>query len=488
MLMVLTDITERKKNEEALRISDAALKSIHDAVIVVDTRWEITQWNHVSEEMFGLSAAEAIGRHMSEVVSLVEEYPGQNDDSISVLTERGWNRKEQIYRTPRGEIWVDVHTQAIMDEEGKLEGWVTLAVDITERKQSERILTTISENSPIGTFIMQDGKFRHVSPRFCEYLGLTEDEIAAAEYMEYIHPDDRELVRRSSGAMLRGEIAASPYEYRIITPHGEPVWLLETVTAIQFEGKQAVLGNAIDVTNLRKLEKKVIEYEELNKLKTDLLSTVSHELRTPLASIKGYATMLVDYDERLDNEEKKQSLISIDQATDHLMKLVDQLLDMSRMDAGLLRLDKNDTDISRLIHKALAEARLRSPEHIFVGRLPAALPPLPIDTNRIRQVLDNLIDNATKYSAPGTKITVSASSRAREIAVCVTDHGPGIPADELDKVFDRLYRIEQRLRPTAGGLGLGLSICKGLVEAHGGRIWAESRKDKGSRFCFVLPR
>jgi len=230
------------------------------------------------------------------------------------------------------------------------------------------------------------------------------------------------------------------------------------------------------------------KYEELNKLKSDLLSMVSHELRTPLATIKGYATMLVDYDEKLTSDEKIQSLVSIDKATSRLTYLVDQLLDMSRADAGLLELEMDPANPAALIRQAVAEARLRAPDCSFEVDVPAeGLPPVRMDVTRIRQVLDNLLENAIKYAANGKAVTVSARLHDGDVVFSVTDRGPGIPEHELERIFDRMYRIEPQAGVSAKGLGLGLSICKALVEAHKGRIWAESRPGEGSRFIFTLP-
>jgi signal transduction histidine kinase len=230
------------------------------------------------------------------------------------------------------------------------------------------------------------------------------------------------------------------------------------------------------------------KYEELNKLKSDLLSMVSHELRMPLAAIKGYVTMLMNYDDKLANDEKTQSLVSIEKATNRLTRLVDELLDMSRIDAGLLKLDTELADPATVIQQAVAEARLRTPDYGFEADVPAeGLPLVRMDVSRIRQVLDNLLDNAVKYAADGKRVAVSARQHDGDIVFSVTDHGPGIPEQELERIFERMYRIEPQPGSSAKGLGLGLSICKALVEAHKGRIWAESQPGEGSRFVFTLP-
>lgn len=241
------------------------------------------------------------------------------------------------------------------------------------------------------------------------------------------------------------------------------------------------------VTEHKYLEKKVVEYEELSQLKSDLLATVSHELRTPLATIKGYATMMIGYFPRLSSDETRNYLKAIDGATDRLTKLVDNLLDTARMEVGLLKLEKTTSDISKLLREAVTEANIRTEHHHIEMRPAGRLPGVNIDARRIRQVLDNILDNAVKYSRQGTEVLVSARRAGRELVISVTDQGPGIPPDEQTRVFDRMYRIKQRLTPGVEGMGLGLSICRRLVEAHGGRIWVESESGQGSTFCFTLP-
>jgi len=259
--------------------------------------------------------------------------------------------------------------------------------------------------------------------------------------------------------------------------------LLEELT-----GDLALALHSIEMEEEHKqVERKIVEYEELDKLKSNLLSTVSHELRTPLATIKGYSTMLLDYDRRLKRDEKRQYLQSVDRATDRLTELIDHLLDMSRLEAGLLKMEKALASIPELIQEAAFEAKLRSPRHKITLNLQESLPWINIDARRIRQVLDNIIDNATKYSEEGTEVVVEAQRKGSELVISVTDQGVGIAAEELERVFDRMYRIEERLTPEIGGVGLGLAICKGLVEAHGGRIWMESEEGKGSKCSFTLP-
>jgi len=358
--------------------------------------------------------------------------------------------------------------------------------DEKARRQAEELFRRVCDSSPTGIFITQDGRFRYVNPRFQKLAGYSEDELLDTDSTAYILPADRNLVRTNAIARLKGKQVV-PYEYRGVNKSGEIRNVMETVNPIEYQGKRAILGNYIDVTEFKQLEEEMMEYKALNKFKSDLLSTVSHELRTPLSIIKGYSTLLLDYDQKLSLQEKLEYLRSTDGATDRLIDLVDRLLDMSRLDAGLLKLNRANISILKLIRVSAAEAQLRAPGHKIMANVGAKLPRVTADTARIRQVLDNLIDNACKYSAQGTEITISARRNGKNLLTSVADQGHGIPAKELQKIFNRMYRIEQRLINKAGGMGLGLAICKGLIEAHGGRIWAESEGGKGSTFFFTLP-
>jgi PAS domain S-box-containing protein len=353
-------------------------------------------------------------------------------------------------------------------------------------RQSQELLRNIYESSPLGIYIVQDEKLQYTNPQFQKITGFGKSELLQREWLSLMPVEDIDVVRSSMVFTLQ-ESSPYPCEYRILNKTGQIKWVMQTVSPIHYEGREATVGSLMDITERKYLERKVIEYEELSKMKSDLLATVSHELRTPLATIKGYSTMILDYYAKLTSEETREYLKSIDSSTDRLSKLVDNLLETSRLEAGLLHLEKAPVGLSRFIQRVAAEAGVRDNQrHIFITKH-QKLPRANIDAKRIRQVLDNLIDNATKYSPPGTEIEISAEQSGRELVIAVTDHGPGIPAGELTNIFDRMYRIEQRVYSGADGMGLGLYICQRLVKAHGGKIWAESTVGKGTTITFTLP-
>jgi signal transduction histidine kinase len=231
----------------------------------------------------------------------------------------------------------------------------------------------------------------------------------------------------------------------------------------------------------------VTRVKELDQMKDQLLSTVSHELRTPLAAIKGFTTTLLREDVRWDDATQRDFLKIIEEETDRLGELIDNLLDMSKIEAGVLRVDKEPIQLRNVVRESIDRARRRSEAHWFVVDLPSELPRVWADGRRIRQVLNNLLENAIKYSPGGGQITVTGEVEGDHTTISVADSGQGIPPEFLDKIFQRFFQLDAANTRKTGGSGLGLSISKGIVEANGGKIWAESSPGKGSVFRFTLP-
>lgn len=220
-----------------------------------------------------------------------------------------------------------------------------------------------------------------------------------------------------------------------------------------------------------------------DELKSALLSAVSHDLRTPLASIRIAATGLLRNDVRPDDRTRRELLEMIDAEAGRLARLVGNLLDLSRIEAGVLRPDVEWRDLQEVIARAVDSLHHRLRDHRVVVDVPEDLPLVPLDFTQIEDVLVNLLDNAVQHSPPGTPIRVTAAQRDREVVVQMENEGPPVPVEAADQIFSRFYRAQRDRR----GLGLGLAICKGLVEAHGGRIWVERPGQAGARFAFALP-
>jgi signal transduction histidine kinase len=291
----------------------------------------------------------------------------------------------------------------------------------------------------------------------------------------------------------------------------------------------AVIVSILLVERIRELEASKIRdaLREMELLKAELLGTVSHELRSPLASIKGYAATLLRHERRISREERHQFLLAINEASDRLEIIIRRLLEMSQLETGEVTMERSPTDMAYLASEAIAALEERVSEQLpgrFVFKLslehadgtPATGVPLILaDTRRLREVMDNLLENAVKYSPGGgvikvilhpvtqvqtTQVETSSSNHNAAdsqqsmhiqrpmVEILVFDNGMGIPVEHLERIFDRFHRVDTRLTREVNGLGLGLAICKRIVEMHDGLIWAENRPNaKGSVFHVRLP-
>jgi len=242
---------------------------------------------------------------------------------------------------------------------------------------------------------------------------------------------------------------------------------------------------ALERAWLAQAESRAKVLEESDRLKSAILSSVSHELRTPLSTIKAAASSLRGKEVNWDSPARTQLVAAIDDEADHLNMLVGNLLDMSRIESGELKPKREWNILSEILGGVLGRMRHLAEEHEIVIDVAENLPLVPVDYVQMEQVFTNLVRNSLKYAPAGTLIRIRAQVVGESIHVQVSNQGPQVPAEHLERIFDKFYRITAADRVT--GTGLGLSICKGIIEAHGGRIWAENLPT-GIVFNFTLPR
>lgn len=224
---------------------------------------------------------------------------------------------------------------------------------------------------------------------------------------------------------------------------------------------------------------------ELDRMKSSLVSTVSHELRTPLAAIKGYATTLLAEDVEWDRASQKEFLQIISGESDRLSELVNNLLDLSRIEAGSLKIEQQECKVDELVARAARRGHLQTTNR-FTVEIDPALPVLLADPPRLEAILRNLIENAVKYSGENASIQVRVRHQDGQALFQVQDDGPGIPPGQRNRIFESFYRLDDRLAREAGGAGLGLAISEGFVRAHGGQIWVEPTPT-GTCIAFTIP-
>ena len=300
-------------------------------------------------------------------------------------------------------------------------------------------------------------------------LNLQGEDLFSADYELMALPE--------SGAQCEGDI---------VLPDGGQISVSVTFIPVKDERKRLVniIANVLDITRFREEE----------EMKSTFTSIISHELKTPVALIKGYAQTLARPDAAWDAETARQSLEVIEEEADRLELLINSLLDVSRIQAGGLRLERTDVQVRRLLERVAQDYRTQTDSHEIALDIPTDLPVIYGDEERLRLVFTNLLSNAIKYSPDGGVIRIGGwqeqpqdKAHPGRLVLYVADEGVGIPARELPRIFERYYRVDSSLRRETSGVGLGLFLSKAIVEAHQGEIWVRSDVNKGTTVFVALP-
>jgi signal transduction histidine kinase len=311
----------------------------------------------------------------------------------------------------------------------------------------------------------------------------------------FVHPEDRAMVRENAIRMLKGE-RTRPYRYRFVGQNGRVRRMLEGVASIQYQGKRAVLGHSTDITEAERAQEQLQEaYEKEKSLRQELEAeferrvffarALVHELKTPLTPILASSELLAS---ELKQEPYLSLAQNIHQGATNLNKRIDELLDLARVEIGMLHINLASVDASPLL-KAIAnemKAMLTNNKQTLLLSVPDPLPPVMADEERLRQIVLNLMINASKFTPEGGKITLRARVKANNLVVEVQDTGTGISKEQQKELFQP-YRSHLSDKDNLSGLGVGLALCKFLVELLGGKIWVESEPGKGSTFSFSIP-
>ena len=388
LLILITDITDVKKMEASLRESESKLvvafrASPHALVIVTMGEGRFIEINDNVCRLTGYSREEIIGHTVDEL----KIWDDQNFRMriAKALFEKGRITNEELeWRTRTGEKIAMIMSGEIADIGGK-KCIVASITDITYLKKIEQDLRKSEErfskafNSTPGVLSItkaSDGTFLEINDSFTNVFGYTRKETIGHKSLEmnlWVDPNDRiNMVRQ---LMENGVVRNKEYRHR--TKSGDIRLLLFSAVLIEFDGEPCVLAMTNDITDYKRIEAEAREagnLRELDRLRTELLANVSHELRTPLAGIKGFATMLLDYDKKLSVKEKREYLETIDKNTDRMVELIEQLLEMSRLGTGMLSIKKVPTDVISLCQEVVNEARVRAPKHVFALDLPPRLP------------------------------------------------------------------------------------------------------------------
>jgi PAS domain S-box-containing protein len=498
----VTDITARKQAEQATARLAAIVEGSDDAIIGKTLEGTITSWNASAERIYGYTAADAVGRHISLLAPPERE---REFEQILESVTRGVAvmHLETTRRCKDGHvIEVSVTVSPVRDGNGEIVGAATVARDITEQKQTERAREQVLRNlaeaqrlAKLGSWTWDPGPDEATwSLQMYEIFGRdpAAGPATSAELFAYIHPDDRDRIATGYAEAFGGG-SAFELEYRIVTADG----VERHIRGLGYEdpGRPGYyVGTVQDVTDQWQAEHERIEMfeataraEGANRAKSEFLARMSHELRTPLNSIMGFS-QLMELEGLQPRQQEYVSLVL--KAARHLLELINEVLDLARIEAGHLAVSLEPVALVGAIQEALElVAPLASERDVTAHADTTGIADdchVSADSNRLKQVLLNLLSNAIKYNRAGGQVQISfAPTAAGRFRVRIADTGIGIRADQLPKLFEPFERLGAE-QTDIEGTGLGLSLCKALVEAMGGTIEVKSEPGSGTTFLIEL--
>jgi PAS domain S-box-containing protein len=513
----------------------AIVTSSDDAILGKTLDGVITSWNEGATRIFGYTAEETLGRPVSMLAWSAEE-----EARIQMFLEqlRRGGRVDHFEAARRHKsgrkIVVSLSLSPIVDEDGAIIGIAKIARDITERKQAdeklaqneERMRELIDERAQAQAEMLAERRFRELLEHAPDAIvqvdrsgaivianataetmfGYTRDDLLGSG-VDLLVPDAQKAghsakregfaragvtrpmgqgldlrARRKDGSEFAVEISLSP----VTTEDGVHVTaMIRDVTERKRIEEQV---RNLQRSYMAELEAKQREAERLNRMKSEFMASVSHELRTPLHTIIGFTELLCEEGEGPLNDVQKKFLGHVQRDSKHLLGLINDVLDLSRIEAGGLNLRTEPMVVRGVISDAVQATQpyaMARGVRLFtadMGEMRAMA-----DPGRLRQIVYNLVGNGVKFTGAGGEVRVDAVREGDYVQVTVTDTGMGIPPAETAQIFDKFYQVGLTTAGVKEGTGLGLAICRQLVEMHGGRIWVESELGKGSRFHFTLP-
>lgn len=504
-VLIFRDVSEKRRLEKqaeerlaAARLLAAIVESSDDAIVSKSLDGTIRSWNVAAERLFGYTSAEAVGKHVSLIIP--KERLAEEDAIIAHLRE---GRRVEHFETERVSkdgrlISVALTISPIKDDESKVTGASKIARDITERKHAEaerqKFVTLIENSTDFIGICDLNGVPSFVNRAGLDLVGLDDLEAARrAPVRDFFFPEDQEkILNEFLPRVLKdghGEVEVRFRNFKT----GEPRWMSYKVITIKDESGQPTGFATVsqDVTESRKLEhdlrKLAADLSEADRRKNEFLAMLAHELRNPLAPISNAASLL-----RVSHDPSAVETASdlLHRQVGQLSRLIDDLLDMSRITQGKIELRPERVQLSRIIDQAVETVR-----PLYTGmkqQLDITQPAEPImldaDPARLTQVIGNLLNNASKFTDPGGNISLQAERNGRQASITVKDNGIGIAAENMPHLFDLFSQIDTSLERSRGGLGIGLTLARRLVEMTGGSIEAYSEGlGKGSRFVIKLP-
>jgi len=504
ILITIEDITERKRAEEEIKQGNERFQLVcrgtHDAVWDWNLQTNDLWWNENFQTLFGYRAEEIEPGIESWTNRIHPEDLDRVVTGIHAVIDAGkvfWSDQYRVRRKDGSHLEIYDQGYVMRDASGNPVRMIGAMQDITERKRAEEAQRAsearyrlLFESSKDGILILdaETGTIVDVNPFLVEMLGFSHEQFVGKAIWEIGFFKDIASNKNKFMELQRQEYVR--YEnLPLETADGRQIEVEFVSNVYAVDHKKVIQCNIRDITERKRAEREMEEKQrEMIKMKLEFISMVSHELRTPLTVIKEGISLVADESAGEINEEQKEMLGLSKKNVDRLAKLINDVLDFQKLEAGKIKINAQPNDINEIVRGVYETMTLAAKGKgvDFSLELDDRLPKAGFDNDKITQVLTNLVDNAMKFTEKGS-IVIKTSKENGMIHVSVSDTGCGIKKKDLSRVFGRFEQLSTGGERKTGGTGLGLAICKGLIERHNGKIWVDSVFGKGSKFTFALP-
>lgn len=508
----IVDVTERKAAQEArdrlARHLQLLLESTDEGIYGVDLQGRCTFINRAGAELLGYRPEEVVGTNVHQLVHSRRPDGSPFPESEcpitrSIRTGRSVRVDEDVFWRRDGLPLPVAYSSVPIVERGAITGAVVAFADLTVRKRAEEARLTLAREEAICRAV-DDERNRlqailQSAAGAIVYVDVTSGKVLANPQATRLF--GRPMTPETGLGQILAHLRAPngeplpPGRYPIERAlHGETVEH-EEILVERADGSRVsalisaspIRGPGDTVVGAVAILQDISEIKQVERLRQEWISVIAHDLRQPVTLITGYASLLARQFRQPGHEHEVKALERVITSATSLNKMISDLIDLSRLEIHRLALELQIVDLPRLVREVVDRNEEMLKGHSVRIQVEGTIPPVQVDPMRIEQVLENLLSNAAKYSYPKTEIEIRIARRGNAVLVSVTNRGPGIPPEEMPRLFTRFYRTREARAQKIAGLGLGLYISKGLVEAHGGKIWAESVPGQTTTFTFSLP-